>query len=231
MENVVTAIFKVESEAYKAFTEIRQAPVADNYIVAEAALVKRGEKYIEVVESYDAVGLTTDDTATGLIVGSVVGLLGGPLGVLFGAGVGALVGSLFDEGDAIDSASLLKATSVKLYDGDVALIALVQEDEPAFDAAFAGYDVTIIRHFAADVMEEVERGRETEAEIAKLTREQDKAELKANKEAKRQKRVAKIQAYFDEAAADRAERKAEFKEAKDIANAQYVSATKETLGE
>ena len=41
MENVVTAIFEVESEAYKAFSELRSAPFGEKYAVAEASLLKR----------------------------------------------------------------------------------------------------------------------------------------------------------------------------------------------
>ncbi len=41
MENVVTAVFEVESEAYQAFTEIRQNSDGKGYTVAEAALIKR----------------------------------------------------------------------------------------------------------------------------------------------------------------------------------------------
>ena len=35
MENVVLAVFEVESEAYQALSELRQAPVGEGYVVAE----------------------------------------------------------------------------------------------------------------------------------------------------------------------------------------------------
>ena len=148
MENVVTAIFEVESEAYKAFTELRNKPFGEGYTVAEASLLKREGDNIVIAEAFDAAGVTSDDTATGMIVGSLVGILGGPLGVLLGAGTGALVGGTYDSIDAADSASMLEVTASKLYENEVAIVALVQEDEPAFDAAFEGYETTIIRQFA-----------------------------------------------------------------------------------
>ena len=228
MENVVTAIFEVESEAYKAFTEIRNKSAGEGYSVVEASLLKRDGDNVVISDAFDAAGVTSDDTATGAVVGAI---LGGPLGVLLGAGTGALIGSAFDSDDAIDSASMLEVTAGKLYDGEVAIVALVQEEEPAFDAAFEGYQTTIIRHFAADVVKEVELARQSAAEYENQLREQLRAERKAQRAEKRAERKAKMEARVDSAKAKHAERKAEFDEAKDIANAQYVSSTKEMLDE
>ncbi|MBR3313564.1 MAG: DUF1269 domain-containing protein [Atopobiaceae bacterium] len=230
MENVVTAIFDVEAEAYKAFTEIRNKPFGEDYAVAEASLLKRDGDAIVVVDAFDAAAVTADDTAAGIVIGSLVGILGGPLGVILGASTGALIGSAYDSADAIDSVSMLEVTAVKLYDGEVAIVALVQEEEPAFDAAFAGYDTTIVRHFAVDVINEVDLAREATADFANQLRQQLRAERKAEKAEKREERKAKIKARFDELKAKRAERKAAFDEGKEIANAQFTSSTKEMLG-
>lgn len=210
--NVVTAIFNVESEAYQAFVNLRNKPFGENYIVAEAALIKREGDAIKVADSFD-VGVTADDTATGMIIGSIAGILGGPMGVLLGASLGGLTGSMLDTDDAIDSISMLEVTSLKLYNDDSAIIALVQEDEPAFDAAFENYDVTIVRHFAADVLDEVDRARELEAELANEARQQLRSKKKAAIKAKK--------AELDKA----------FEDAADIAKAEYVASTKEMLGE
>ena len=242
MDNVITVIFDVESEAYQAFTNLRNMPYGDGYVVAEAALVKRVGDAIGVADSFDAAAVTADDTATGMLVGSVVGILGGPLGVLLGASVGALTGSMLDTSDAIDSVSMLEATALKLYDNEAAIIALVQEDEPAFDAAVAGYNTTIIRHFAADVFDEVEAARELEAELANEAKQQMRAEKKQARKDKREERKASISARFDAAKEKRAAKKAEKKanrearkeeldEAAEIANAQFTSSTKEMMGE
>ena len=84
MENVVTAIFEVESEAYKAFTELRNKPAAEGYSVVEASLLKRDGDNIVIADAFDAAGVTSDDTAAGMVVGALVGILGGPLGVILG---------------------------------------------------------------------------------------------------------------------------------------------------
>ena len=230
MDNVVTVVFDNEAEAYKAFTELRQAPVGKGYTVAEAALLKREDKAINVVETFDAGGVTSDDTATGILVGSIVGILGGPLGILLGAGAGALIGSAYDRKDTIDSASMLEVTASKLYDGETAIIALVQEDEPAFDAPFASYQTTIIRHFAVDVIKEVDLAREATADFANQVHAQLSTERKAEKAEAIEERKAKVEARFAEVKAQHEERKATLDEAKGIANAQFASSTKEMLG-
>lgn len=231
MENVVTAIFDVESEAYKAFAEIRQQPFGEGYSVAEASLLKREGDAITVADVFDASGVTSDDTAAGVVIGSLVGILGGPLGVILGASAGALIGSAYDSADAVDSASMLEITAAKLYDGEVAIVALVQEDEPAFDAAFEGYKTTIVRHFAVDVIDEVDRAREATAEFENQLREDLRAERKTEKAEKREARKEKVKARFDSIKEKHAERKETLDEAKDIANAQYVSSTKEIMDE
>ena len=256
MENIVTAIFNVESEAYQAFTQIRQKPFGENYVVAEASLIKCENDAITVVETIDAAAITADDTAAGMLVGSIVGILGGPLGVLLGATVGAATGSTFDAADTLDSLSLLEVTAAKLYEGDVAIVALVQEDEPAFDAAFAGFDTTIIRHFAVDVMDEVDYAREVELECANLAKQQMRAERKAEREeyfstlkdqyddnkaerkAERDEKKAKFEEKKAELDEKREAKKAEFEADKaeveaaiKDAEAEFVAETKEYMGE
>lgn len=227
MENIITVIFAVESEAYQAFSNLRNMPFGKGYIVAEAALVKHEGDAIAIADSFDATGVTSDDTAAGMMVGSLVGILGGPLGVMLGASVGALTGSMYDAADAIDSVSMLEAAALKLYENEAAIIALVQEEEPAFDAAVASFDTTITRHFAADVYGEVERARELEAELINQAKAQLRAEKKAARQERREDRRAAIAARFDSAKA----KLDEFDEAVDMANAAFVSSTKEMLGE
>lgn len=225
-------------EAYQAFTNLRNKPFGENYIVAEAALTKHEGDAIAVVDSFDAVGATSNDTATGMMVGSIVGILGGPLGVLLGASIGAMTGSMLDTADAVDSVSMFEVTALKLYENEAAIIALVQEEEPTFDAAFEGFETTIIRHFAADVYDEVERAREVEAELVNQAKQQLRADKKAARKERREERKANIAVRFDglkekhaERVAEREAKKEAFDEAMDTANAQFVTSTKEMLGE
>ena len=230
MENVVTTIFDVESEAFQAFAELKAKPFGEGYVVAESALLKREGDAIALVDCFDAASVTSDDTAAGMVVGALVGILGGPLGILLGAGAGAIIGSQVDATDSLNSISLLEVAAAKLLDGDVAIISLVQEEEPAFDAAFEKYQTTIIRYFAVDVMYEVELARELLDDLSNQAKQRMRAERKAEREDKRAERKAKIKARFEEIKAKHAARRAAAHEAADIANAQFVSSTQEMLG-
>ena len=235
MENVVTTIFDVESEAYQAFAELRQRPFGEGYIVAETALLKREGDAIIMADSYDAAAITSDDTSAGIVIGSLVGILGGPLGVLLGAGAGALIGGRADAVDTVNSLSLLEVAASKLFDGEVAIISLVQEEEPAFDAAFDKYETTIIRYFAIDIMEEVDLAYEVLADLSNQAKQRMRAERKAERQEAREERKAdrkaKIQAKFDGIKARHEAYKADVKQAADIANDELISAAKKLLGD
>lgn len=53
--------------------------------------------------------------------------------MLLGAAAGAVVGGAYDTSDAVDTATTLEVLAGKLFEGEVAVAALVREDEPAFD--------------------------------------------------------------------------------------------------
>lgn len=220
MDNVVTIVFPVESEAYKAFTEIRQSPVGAGYAVAEGALIKREGEGIHMVDAFDAAGVTGNDTATGLVVGALVGILAGPLGILLGAGIGALAGSTLDATDIDNNRSALEVTASKLKDGDIAVVALVHEDGTAFDYALSGYDAVVVRETAADVAAEVQNARALEEDLAREAKERMRAQKKAEREERKAARKERVEEVEEQA-----------KEAAEIANAQYASATKEMMDE
>lgn len=220
MNNVVTVVFAVESEAYKAFTEIRQMPVGAGYNVVEAALIKRERDGVHLVDAFDAEGVTANDTTTGMLVGALVGILAGPLGILLGAGIGALAGSTLDASDADTNRSALEITASKLNEGDIAIVALVREDGSAFDYALSSYDASVVRESARDVSDEIEQARKLQDDLAREAKERMRAQKKADREERKEARKEHLE-----------EVKEQNKEAAEIANAQYVSATKEMMDE
>lgn len=213
MDNIVTVLFDVESEAYQALSNLRANPATDSYVVAEAALLKKEARKISVIESVDSGVRTADDTITGMLVGSIAGILAGPMGVLLGASTGALVGATVDAIDADDDTTLLEQVANKLYDGETAVIALVQEnEEAAFDAAFDGLSATIIRRDAAAVAEDVELARRAEVDAARVAREQMRAQRETEFQNKVEGYRATIGAKFDEIKARHAQTRAELKD-------------------
>ena len=200
--NVVVTIFEVESEAFQAFNELRTKFAGAGYTAAEAALVRNKEGRIDMLDGFSLGPAAGDDTATGIMIGSLIGILGGPIGVILGAGIGGLAGNASDTDRAIDTVNGVAVVADKLFEGETAIVALVQEDEPAFDAVFSGYKTTIVRYDAADIAADVDELRKIEEKVSEDVAAQLKAERKAE-------RKAKFEAQVDE----------------------YVAATNRTMGE
>ncbi len=187
MVNVAVVLFDVESEGYQAFSEMKKVDLSADLAVSQAALVKKVEDRIVPLEWGDTGINSTDDTRWGGLIGLTVGIIGGPLGMLLGASYGALVGSTIDAADSFDEKSMIEIVAGKLYEDEVAIIALVQEeDETVFEQIFSNFNCQIIRFDAEDVALQVEEARKTELELQR----QALAEMHAQKKADREKKLA-----------------------------------------
>ena len=195
--NVVITVFEVESEAFQAFNELRGKSAGADYIAPEAALIKNNDGAIQVLDAF-GYGDPDAGTSTGIVIGSLVGVLGGPIGVILGAATGAWAGAVSDSGRAVDTASIVAVVASKIYEGEIAIAALVQEEEPAFDAVFADYKTTIVRYDAADIADDVDRLYDLGAEISNQVLQEVKADRKAERADRREERREKIKAQFAE---------------------------------
>ena len=158
--NLVISIFKVESEAFQAFAELRSAPAGKDYSAPEAALIKKNQDGgLDTLEMFGEA--PANNTAAGAVIGGLIGLLGGPIGVLVGAAIGGVAGQIKDTEDVIDEASIIAVVASKIYEGEVAIAAFVEEEEPAFDAVFEKYEATVIRYDAETIAAEVKQLKET----------------------------------------------------------------------
>lgn len=124
MENVVLAVFDVESEAYQAMTEIRREPIRVGSVVSQAILVTQSNGKIKIEDSFDTGVDTRDDTIKGTWIGALVGILGGPLGVLLGLGAGGLIGYAMDLDDFKKNLRMMSTISEKLGDNQHAIVML-----------------------------------------------------------------------------------------------------------
>ena len=148
-ENVLIVYFDIESEGYQALTEMRQDAFSQNnsILIEQASLIKRENGTIIEKDVFHK--NTGDGIVIGTIIGSFLGVIGGPLGVLLGMGVGATIGSLSSLDDAEENEGFLHSVTSRLQDNDVAIIAVVQEeDEAQLDGFFAKFDTTIVRYDA-----------------------------------------------------------------------------------
>lgn len=198
MENVKIAVFKVESEAYQAMTEIKNNLVNENYILSQMALIKKENGKIILKDAFDTGVETTDDTKMGGVIGGLLGIIGGPLGMIFSGSIGSLIGTAIDEKDNADNFSIIEKVCTIIPEGETAIIALVQEIKPVmFDKDIAEYDSAVITFDAAEVAEEVERDREIQRQIEKDARQKAREKKKEEYKEKLEKKKEEIKNQFE----------------------------------
>ena len=185
MENVVVAVFPVESEAYQAFSRIKDGTTElSGYLVSQMAIVKKMGNNVQLEDEFDTGMKTSDDTINGGLIGALIGILGGPLGILLGGGIGTLIGSSIDLGDIDTNNSMIERVSCILCDGDTALIAFVQEDNTMyFDNVLNTFQDVSITRWDAAILEEFEKTakkelREKKSQERKMKAEERRAKMK-----------------------------------------------------
>ena len=195
MENVVVSIFDIESEAFQAFSELKQFDQTENTKLAQALIVKAENGVINVKDNFDLIDSIGDGYFEGGLIGSLIGILGGPLGVLFGFAVGGVIGGSVGSYEELANSALIITVSNKLTNGEVAIIALVQEnDESVLNAIFEKYQVDIVRWDVATVAAEIESA----LKIQKDLEHQAKARLIADKKEARREKFDKLIANIKE---------------------------------
>ena len=195
MENVVVSIFHIESEAFQAFSELKQFGQTENTKLAQALIVKAENGVINVKDNFDLIDSIGDGYFEGGLIGSLIGILGGPLGVLFGFAVGGVIGGSVGSYEELANSALIITVSNKLTNGEVAIIALVQEnDESVLNAIFEKYQVDIVRWDVATVAAEIESA----LKIQKDLEHQAKARLIADKKEARREKFDKLKANIKE---------------------------------
>ena len=191
MENVVVSIFDIESEAFQAFSELKQFGQTENTKLAQASIVK-AENDLDIFDLMDSLG---DDYFEGGLIGSLIGILGGPLGVLFGFAAGGAIGASVGSDKELANSVLITTVSNKLTNGEVAIIALVQEnDESVLNSIFEKYQVHIARWDVATVAAEIESALKIQEDLE----HQAKARLIADKKEARREKFDKLKANIKE---------------------------------
>ena len=203
MQNVISAIFKNESDGYQLITELRQNPVSDQAVIVQMALVKREEAGLKLCDQYDGIAKTAGGTAIGGLTGALVGILGGPLGVLLMGAYGALAGSMVDLGGSVAGEAMLETVASKLLEGEAALVILAEEEDEAYlDEKIGKFDAEILRFDALAVADEVDEAVEIQEEMNRQARQKlrqtKKEEHKEHIKERHEKRKAELEADFEE---------------------------------
>lgn len=186
MENVIMTSFKVESEAYQAFSELKRDMASSSYIVSQAVLIKREGNALITCEAFDSGIDTHNDTVKGEFIGAFVGILGGPLGMLLGFSFGGLIGATADMNDISRNGSVMEKIAANISEGSIAILALVQEQgHIAIDSKFSKFDCITLRYDAAELQAEIEDAKKLQKEMEK----QAKAELRKEKSEERKEKI------------------------------------------
>jgi len=191
MENVVVSIFDIESEAFQAFSELKQFGQTENTKLAQASIVKAENGVVNVKDSFDLMDSLGDDYFEGGLIGSLIGILG----VLFGFAAGGAIGASVGSDKELANSVLITTVSNKLTNGEVAIIALVQEnDESVLNSIFEKYQVHIARWDVATVAAEIESALKIQEDLE----HQAKARLIADKKEARREKFDKLKANIKE---------------------------------
>ena len=161
--NLLIVNFDIESKSFQAFSDLKQAPETDNYLVSQASIVTKEHGKVYIKDEFDTGMKAVDDTLKGGLIGGLIGILGGPLGVLLGGSVGALIGDAKDTDDYLKDLTILDSVCELLFEGETALILLADEkDSDALAEKLNSYGAKITRLPAAEVEKEIELAAKAE---------------------------------------------------------------------
>lgn len=197
-ENVLIIYFNIESEGYQAFTEMCQNTFAQSksILIEQASLIKRENGNI-VEKDHFTNEIMNDNLVLGTVVGSFLGVLGGPLGILLGMGVGATIGRLSSQHDIEENAGLLQAVTSRLQENDIAILAVIQEENEAqLDDYFTKFDTMVVRYDAHVIEEEIEYAKKLQKELAHEALVQMRQERSDERKRKVEEKRTQIQARF-----------------------------------
>ena len=198
-ENVLIIYFNVESEGYQAFSEVSPSAFSKDKstLIEQASLIKREKGNIIAKEVLHNGKERNEDIIVGSIIGGFLGVLAGPLGVLLGMGVGATLTSLtFDDDE--ENTGLIHSVTSRLQDNDIAILAVVQEENEAIlDDYFAKFDTTIVRYDAHVIEEEIEYAEKLQKDLVHQARVQMRQERSEERKRIADQKRAYIQARFE----------------------------------
>lgn len=198
MQNVIISRFEIESEAFQAFSVLKNDAFTYSCRISQASIVKRENGEYRVLDTFND-GKYSNDTFTGGMIGMIVGILGGPLGVLLGGGIGLLAGGAKDSHDADKDRSLIECVISDVGSDCTFLVILADESSPdMYDSKVSRFSQTTMRYDAAELLTEMEDLQDLQKEMERRAR----TELRDKKRAAHREKVetnrAKLRDRFRE---------------------------------
>lgn len=150
--------FDSKEKAQQTFDNLDANRKNADFIIEDMALMENRQGEIFMPDGRSVSKDRNQDAIYGGILGAFLGLLGGPVGVLVGASVGVGAGAIADNVVGDDEDDILYKAATLLQDGEVALAALVNEEEPGiFADNFLHENVEIYQWDATEVKEQLDR--------------------------------------------------------------------------
>lgn len=187
-ENMLMLTFKDLDDAKKVYEKLKKAnnDAEVNYQVLQTVLLKNDGGKINVLDHHAGVFDELEKTMIGGVVGVVLGVLIGPFAGFILGGVGAMIGSGFDITEQSETENMLYQMYSRIYDGEIAILAIVQEeDELELNSTVGHLTQDIYRWDAAEIKEEAEYATDIRDSLLR----QAKMELKKEKSENRKKKI------------------------------------------
>ena len=165
--NVLLATFKNQLSAFEALADIKEKYVGENYIITQAAVVKKESDKLSFKDGFEVNKNGNIGFLNGGLLGSFIGIIGGPLGVIFGGTIGALIGGSHGEKADKKVVGIFEDVSKYLVNDHYALILLTSESNTSeLDNFLNKYETeTILRKDAKIVRKDLELAEEYERKL------------------------------------------------------------------
>jgi uncharacterized membrane protein len=206
MTNLIVLSFTDEAKAIEASHKLAELESFGDISMFEKVIIKKdtnGEFTYLQTETSDGLRVVS-----GMALGTLVGAIGGPVGMLVGMLSGTAIGAVV-ETDYIDfSEEVVRKVTDRLKVGDVAILAEISEDGPAFvDSAVTPLGGNIFRSNVDDVYDDYEddQVKQFDKEITEERKQlkagmrEDKARIKKRIEQLKEKRRQRIAALKEKA--------------------------------
>ncbi len=193
MENMVMITFENIEDAKRAYATLKKSTndASMDFTALQTVLVQNDGGKITVLDQHAEVFSELGKTMIGGVVGVVLGVLIGPFAGFVLGGVGAMIGSGFDITDQSESEDMLYQMYSRIYNGDIALLSIIQEDDELVLNSMVGKNaIDIYRWDAAEIREEAEYATSVRDVLIKEGRKKMRAE-------KNESRIKRITEYKD----------------------------------
>ncbi|MBL1230939.1 DUF1269 domain-containing protein [Enterococcus sp. BWB1-3] len=165
---VIIMNFKVESQAYQAFSELKRLYAERQIKGEQMAVVTHVNTGVHQFKINDFLDFTGNDrTAKSSFIGMVIGILGGPLGILLGWFAGSMIGATQDAKELRNAQSVFEHMSNKITEGHTGLVLIADEDDnrPLNQLVMNELGGEITRLVYEDVEQELDKAKTVEKKV------------------------------------------------------------------